>query len=52
MPTQIEEFYKRIYKKNLQDEERLKRKEEVMERAREYYGYDVDYRDSRYLNFL
>jgi hypothetical protein len=47
MPSQIEDYYKRINKKDLQDEEKLKNKNQLLEKAREYYGYDVDYRDPK-----
>ena len=51
MPAQIEDYYKRIQKKDLLDEQKGKRKAEMLAIAREYYGYNIDYRDPKYLNF-
>lgn len=52
MPKSIEDFYQRVYKKSKADEDRLKRKNEILEKAREYYGYDVDIRDTRLVAYV
>jgi len=49
MPKQIENFYQRIAKKDKTDEERLKKKQELLDQAREFYGYEVDMRDARFV---
>lgn len=51
MPKQIENFYQRIVKKDKADEERLKKKQELLDQAREFYGYEVDMRDTRFFLF-
>jgi hypothetical protein len=48
MPKQIESFFQRITKKQKADEEKLKKRREILDKAREFYGYEVDMRDSRY----
>ncbi len=52
MPKQIENFYQRIVKKEKADEERLKKKQELLDQAREFYGYEVDMRDMRFVTQL
>jgi hypothetical protein len=49
MPKAVEDYYQRYLKKNALIEEKLKRKEEILAKAREYYGYDVDIRDAKYI---
>jgi hypothetical protein len=50
MPKQIESYFQRITKKQKADEEKLNKKREILDQAREFYGYEVDMRDSRYIN--
>lgn len=49
MPKQIEGYFQRITKKQKADEEKLNKRREILDQAREFYGYEVDMRDSRYL---
>lgn len=47
MPKQIDAFYEKIKRKEKQELDRVAQKKEVLEQAREYYGYEVDLRDPR-----
>ena len=47
MPKQIDSFYQRISKTNAANEEKDKKRKELLDQAREFYGYEVDLRDSR-----
>ena len=47
MPKQLDVFYQRILKKAKLKEEKKAKQEELLEKAREFYGYDVDLRDER-----
>ena len=47
MPKQIEGYFQRITKKQKADEEKMIKKREVLDQAREFYGYEVDLRDIR-----
>lgn len=51
-PKQIEQYYQRLQKKYQTLAQQSKKKEELLEKAREYYGFDVDIRDTRYLFIL
>ena len=52
MPRQIDSFYQRIAKKEKTDEEKAARQRELLEQAREYYGFNVDLRDQRFFFLL
>ncbi len=47
VPKQIEEFYQRIEKTSIVQEEKKKKQQEILDKAKEHYGYDLDYRDER-----
>ena len=47
MPKQIEEFYQRITRKYKIEEDKKAKQREVLDMARDYYGYDVDPRDQK-----
>lgn len=47
MPKAIEKFYLNVQKKELMEEEKLKKRQEILDQAREYYGFEVDLRDRR-----
>lgn len=51
-PKQIEQYYQRLQKKYQTLAQQSKKKEELLEKAREYYGFDVDIRDTRCLFIL
>lgn len=45
----VEKFYQNVDKKNkLEDEKKIK-KQEILDQAREHYGFEVDLRDKRYV---
>ena len=50
IPKQIDEFYQRLDKASKVQEERLKKQRDVLEKARDFYGYELDLRDIRYVN--
>jgi len=47
MPKQIETFYQRTLKKEEAVKEKIAKRQEILDQAREYYGFEVDLRDSR-----
>ena len=47
MPKQVEEFYQRIARKYKIEEEKKAKQLEILDLARDYYGYDVDPRDQK-----
>jgi len=47
MPKSIEKYYQNMDKKYAVEDERKAKKDEIMEQAREYYGFKVDLRDKR-----
>jgi len=47
MPKMIEKFYQGVSRKDIAEEEKTKKREEIMDQAREYYGFKVDLRDRR-----
>lgn len=47
MPKNIEAFYQRIVKKEKSESDRMAKKQEILDQAREFYGYEVDMRDPR-----
>jgi hypothetical protein len=48
MPKQIENFYQRLSKKDDLEDERKAKKKEILDQAREYYGYEVNLKDPRF----
>ncbi len=48
MPQLIEEFRKRLHKVEEKEAERKAKVQELVEEARDFYGYDVDPRDPRF----
>lgn len=47
MPKMVEKFYQNVDTKNkLEDEKKIK-KQEILDQAREHYGFEVDLRDKR-----
>ena len=49
MPKQIESYFQRMVKKNKAEEDKLNKKKELLDQAREFYGFEVEMRDGRYL---
>ncbi|RNA39226.1 growth arrest and DNA damage-inducible s-interacting 1 [Brachionus plicatilis] len=47
MPATIDSFYQRIVKRDKLDKEKEAKKQDVLDQAREFYGYEVDLRDPR-----
>jgi hypothetical protein len=47
MPKQIESYFQRVHKREAQEKEREAKKREVLEKAREFFGYEVDLRDPK-----
>ena len=47
MPKTIDAFYQRIQKKQATEKEQMRKKQDVLEQAREYYGYSVNLGDPR-----
>lgn len=47
MPKSIEKYYQSMDKKYAVEDDRQAKKDEIMEQAREYYGFKVDLRDRR-----
>ncbi|CAF0932814.1 unnamed protein product [Brachionus calyciflorus] len=52
MPINIESFYQRIIKKDKSEKDKTAKRQEILDQAREYYGYDVDLRDPRVQEML
>jgi hypothetical protein len=48
MPKQIENFYQRLLKKENLEEEKILKRREILDQAREHYGYEVNLNDPRY----
>ena len=49
MPQYIEEFRQKLYDKQNALDQQENKKREMMEEAREYFGYDVDPNDPRFI---
>lgn len=47
MPANIDAYYQRILKREKSEKEKEAKKQEVLDQAREFYGYEVDMRDPR-----
>jgi len=47
MPKSIEKYYQGVNKKNIAESEKARKREEILDQAREYYGFKVDLRDKR-----
>lgn len=47
MPKQIESYFQRMVKKNKAEEDKLNKKKELLDQAREFYGFEVEMRDGR-----
>jgi hypothetical protein len=47
MPKQIDNYYQAIQRRELKEIERKKKKDELVAQAKEYYGFDIDPKDSR-----
>lgn len=52
MPANIEGFYQRIVKKEKSEKDKESKNKELLEKAREYYGYEVNIRDPRIQDML
>lgn len=50
MPKMVEQYFERIAKKQKIEKDRMAKKQELLDKAREYYGFDVDLKDPRYFN--
>lgn len=47
MPANIDNYYQRILKREKLEKEKEAKRQEVLDQAREFYGYEVDMRDPR-----
>lgn len=47
MPKMLEKYYQSVHKKRAVEAERVAKRQEVLDQAREYYGFEVDLRDKR-----
>lgn len=47
MPKMLEKYYQGVEKKRAVEAERVAKRREVLDQAREYYGFEVDLRDKR-----
>lgn len=52
MPKMVDGYFEKIAKQRRQGETKAKKREQLAEKAREMFGYDLDPRDPRFVEIL
>jgi hypothetical protein len=52
MPKMVDTYFQRIAKMSKKEEEREASKKQLVAQAREYYGYEVNLKDPRMVEYL
>jgi hypothetical protein len=52
LPKQIDTYYQRLKKLEKQEEDRSKKNRALMDKVREYYGYELDSKDARAVEMI